>query len=169
MNILSFQRRCLILPVGKGSIKRANSTVSSESYKSATVPSNFAYVLETEKLTPVPKDWFSSNASIDGSSNKLEALEKSIQKFGVLEPILVRKLVDDNFQVLSGYKRIKVCDSLNIKSLNCIIIENISDEMAKDIFMELHKSYSTNISVSSHNESHKAISKISTDLPNYLL
>lgn len=165
MNIMNFQRRCLVLSVGKSSIKRANNSTTSESYKAESIPSSFSSMIETEKLSSVPEEWFPYKSS----TKQLEDLKNSILKFGVLEPILVRKIKDDNFQILSGYLRLKACNALDIKLIKCIITENISDETAKEIFIELHKNNIANTNAAIEKIKYQTTSKITTELPNYLL
>lgn len=153
------------MPVGKKSINRANNLKVSQSKPSIKhdMPVLTTAKLYISSLINPPEEWiFYSN-----SSSELEALKASINKYGIIEPIIVRKLEDDIFQILSGQLRVKAASQLGIEEIKSEIIENLTYEEAHEIFMDLHKDKS---SVSEFSRTKfKAISMIKNDLPDYLL
>lgn len=57
--------------------------------------------------------------------DKLEELTQSIMKYGVIQPIIVRK-DGDIYNIIAGERRWRACKNANIKSIPCIVrdIEN---------------------------------------------
>jgi ParB/RepB/Spo0J family partition protein len=152
------------LSVGKGSISRVNN-INTPKTNISNFPSAYSNnnLLDIDKITPVPEQWF----FYDNSYLELKDLKNSIRKFGIIEPLIVRELENNNFQLLSGYKRLKAASEIGITQIKCEILRDISDEAAKEIFLELHKD---KIPVADmHKAKFSVISKIKHDLPNYLL
>jgi len=90
--------------------------------------------LPLNQLEPVPEDWYSHTFR----KETLEELKASIRKFGVLEPILVRRIGDDRYQVLSGYNRIQACRELGADTIRAEIMEACSDQVAREIVCQLN-------------------------------
>lgn len=124
--------------MGKGSIERANkakSSVRKESApKKAKAPAikealNQKYVLKLEHLEPAPAGWFPCEAGKDC----LKELKASIQKYGVIEPVIVRRVAEERYQILSGNNRVAACKELGLDFIKAEVLENISDQAAKEI------------------------------------
>lgn len=64
----------------------------------------------------------SLNPLRNGSSSVLE-LADSINKIGLLSPILVRIMENGKFEVVAGNRRFKACKSLGWKKIPCHIVE----------------------------------------------
>jgi len=63
--------------------------------------------------------------------DKLEELTESIKKYGVIQPIIVRK--DDNlYTIIAGERRWRACKNANIKSIPCIV-RDIENKNASEI------------------------------------
>jgi hypothetical protein len=152
------------LSVGKGSINRVNSLKTSEIKntitKTETLSSN---LLDIDKLQPVPSDWQFYNLA----TPHYMGLKDSILKFGVLEPAVVRRLSDGGFQLLSGYLRVQACREVGLSQIKCEVLCDITDEAAREIYIELHKDKLCSPSFSE--TKFKTVSSIKTDLPDYLL
>lgn len=65
--------------------------------------------------------------------NKIEQLKKSIEIFGLIQPIVVRKFDDNSYQVISGHHRYIACRELGIQKIKAIIITTDSDDKAFQI------------------------------------
>lgn len=63
---------------------------------------------------------------------KLAKLEDSIQKHGVLEPIMVRPAVDGRFETVSGERRWRCCAALGIQTIPATVRE-LDDKTALEI------------------------------------
>ena len=62
---------------------------------------------------------------------ELAELSHSIQEKGFIQPILVRKIVDDRFELVAGYRRLEAAKLLSIKEIPTLVKE-IND---RDAFM----------------------------------
>jgi ParB family transcriptional regulator, chromosome partitioning protein len=131
------------LPVGKGSIARAtNASNGNTKVKDKTIndklvqemPNILTDIMVTQ-ITEVPASWKKKAVNIP----KLEDLMKSIQSFGVLEPIILRRLGDNQFQLLSGHNRLQAVVELGLETITSRVFDGISDTQAKIIYQDLHK------------------------------
>ena len=60
---------------------------------------------------------------------ELDRLIESIEKSGVLVPVLVRPAADGNYEMISGHRRMAACKALGITELPAVV-RNLSDEEA---------------------------------------
>ena len=60
---------------------------------------------------------------------ELDRLMESIEKSGVLVPVLVRPTADGNYEMISGHRRMAACKALGIKELPAVV-RDLSDEEA---------------------------------------
>ena len=77
------------------------------------------------------------------TQNKFEELKESINRSGVLSPIIVRKK-NDRYEIISGHNRTKCCKELGIKEIPAIIKE-YDDDMAELIMIETNLAQRENI------------------------
>jgi ParB family transcriptional regulator, chromosome partitioning protein len=56
-------------------------------------------------------------------SDKLQSLANSIKEVGLLEPIVVRKIGDEKYELIAGERRLKACEKAG---LDCIAVSIIS-------------------------------------------
>jgi len=63
--------------------------------------------------------------------DKLEELSESIKKYGVIQPIIVRK-DGDIYTIIAGERRWRACKNANIKSIPCIV-RDIENKNASEI------------------------------------
>lgn len=61
------------------------------------------------------------------SEDELANLADSILKNGVLQPILVRKIADENFQIIAGERRYRASKLAKLETVPCIV-KNFSDD-----------------------------------------
>ena len=62
----------------------------------------------------------------------LDELVKSIERHGILEPLLVRKTQDGRFQLVSGERRFKAATEAGLDEVPCVEL-TVSDEQAVEI------------------------------------
>lgn len=130
------------MPVGKGSIARAtnasngNTIIKEKPVKEKAVKHmpNILTDILLEQITEAPASWKKKGDGLPG----MEQLKKSIHKFGLLEPVIVRRLEDNQFQLLSGYKRLQAVRELGFEEITARVFEGMSDSQAKNIFLDLH-------------------------------
>ena len=81
-------------------------------------------MLPIKDLQPFPNHPFLVN-----DDDQMKQLTESICKMGVLTPVIVRKMPDESFQLISGHRRKYACEQLGIKDLPAIVRE-IDDDAA---------------------------------------
>ena len=52
----------------------------------------------------------------------MERLRESISRYGLVEPLVVRKINSEQYEVLSGNQRLKVLDEMGFEMVPCVII-----------------------------------------------
>lgn len=62
---------------------------------------------------------------------EFKKLVLSIQKNGILHPLIVKKQKDGKYLLLSGYNRIRAARMLNIDEVPCMILDGISETSAR--------------------------------------
>ena len=88
-------------------------------------------LIEFENL--VPNDY---NPRKLFRSASLEELKKSIKNYGLIEPLVVRPINKDRYEVICGMRRYYALQDLGIKEVECSV-KNIDDTKAIDLaFME---------------------------------
>lgn len=72
--------------------------------------------------------------SLYGAS-KYEEVKNSIKKNGVLDPIIVRKIENEKYEIIAGHNRVNICKDLGIEEIPSIIV-NCSDDEAELIMID---------------------------------
>ena len=72
--------------------------------------------------------------SMYNESKKLEVKE-SIEKFGVLNPIIVRTIENEQYEIIAGHNRVEISKELGKTTIPAIIM-NVSDEIATLIMID---------------------------------
>ena len=58
----------------------------------------------------------------------MNTLIKSVKEYGVLVPVIVRQKDNGSYEMISGHRRKKACELLEIKKIRCIVKELTDDE-----------------------------------------
>jgi len=53
----------------------------------------------------------------------MSRLRESISKYGLVEPLVVRKIDEKRYEVLSGNQRLKVLEEMGFETVPCVIVE----------------------------------------------
>lgn len=64
------------------------------------------------------------------------ALKQSIEKQGLISPIIVRMIDNNKYQILSGHKRYTACQQLYFKTIDAVVIDVADDDIAFDILCQ---------------------------------
>ena len=91
-------------------------------------------------------------------SSTLKAEKESIEKYGVVAPIIVRPLGDD-YQIIDGEHRYIVCKDLGYESIPSVIIENLKEMDAKKLTIILNETKGSNDKI----ELGKLLGELSSD------
>lgn len=165
------------MAVGKGSILRATNAVNSNGYDKKDINEEIKSIgneivkdnyentfleVPLSQIKSVPKSWLPKKVL----KSQVDELTLSIKKYGLLEPVILRKLKDNQFQLLSGYKRMESVKENGENSILARVLEEMSDSDAKGIYEELHKNSNIN---NIHELKYQVISSIQSDMPEYLL
>src|SRR5690606_22944496 len=70
----------------------------------------------------------------DVDDETIESLASSISEVGLLNPILLDKKGDDEFDLISGLRRFEAVRKLNWQSIDALIFENL-DEQSRTLIM----------------------------------
>jgi len=68
------------------------------------------------------------------STKQYNDLKKSLDKFGVVDPIIINK----DYTVIGGHQRLKICKELKHKEIGCIILD-LDKEDEKELNIRLNK------------------------------
>lgn len=88
------------------------------------------------------------------SESDYQQLKESIARVGILNPIIVRKIEDDKFEIFSGHNRLKVAKELGINLIPARI-RNVDDEHAKLIMIDTNLCQRQDIPLSEKGEAYK--------------
>ncbi len=88
------------------------------------------------------------------TNDKKEEMKRSILRNGVLVPILVRLIEDDNYEIISGHNRVQCCRELELKTIPTKII-NCDDDTATLIMLETNLYQRDNLSIMEKAEAYK--------------
>ena len=69
------------------------------------------------------------------STKQYNDLKKSIQKFDLVDPIIVNK----DMTVIGGHQRLKICKELKYKDVDCVVLD-LSKEEERELNIRLNKS-----------------------------
>ena len=70
------------------------------------------------------------------TGERFEDLKESIKEHGVLTPVLVRKLDNGNYQILSGHNRCESAKAVGFKTVPCVVLSNLTDDDALMIVLD---------------------------------
>ena len=74
------------------------------------------------------------------STKQYKDLKESIEKFGLVDPIIVNEyFVENYYVVIGGHQRLKICKELGYKDIDCIVLE-LNKEEERELNIRLNKS-----------------------------
>ncbi|MDD2495208.1 MAG: nucleoid occlusion protein [Tissierellia bacterium] len=66
----------------------------------------------------------------------LEELSKSIKSYGIIQPITVRKIYDDIYEIIAGERRFRASKLINMETIPAVVIETGEEESAAMALIE---------------------------------
>ncbi|MEU8223374.1 ParB/RepB/Spo0J family partition protein [Kribbella sp. NPDC048915] len=102
----------------------------------AAVPGATFAEIEVDKITPNPKQ---PRTVFDEEA--MEELVHSVKEIGLLQPIVVRRLDADSYELVMGERRWRATQTAGLKTIPAIVRDTSDDEMLRDALLEnLHRS-----------------------------
>lgn len=62
------------------------------------------------------------------NDEKMQEMVKSVKKYGVILPVIVRPKEDGTYEMISGHRRKRACELAGIKQIRCIVKDLTDDE-----------------------------------------
>lgn len=90
--------------------------------------------LPLDKLTSFPNHPFELY-----TGEKFDDLVESIKACGIITPLLIRTLTDSAYQILSGHNRHKAAQAIELKTVPCLILSDLTDDDALMIMIDSNK------------------------------
>jgi ParB family transcriptional regulator, chromosome partitioning protein len=91
--------------------------------------------IPVQAITPNPKQ---PRAVFD--EEKLAELKASIEEVGLLQPIVVREIAPERYELIMGERRWRACRDLAMETVPAIVRETADDAMLRDALLEnLHR------------------------------
>ena len=69
------------------------------------------------------------------STKQYKDLKQSIEKFGLVDPIIIN---ENGYVVIGGHQRLKICKELKHKEVGCVIL-NLNTEQERELNIRLNK------------------------------
>jgi ParB family chromosome partitioning protein len=102
----------------------------------AAVPGASFAEIEVDKITPNPKQ---PRTVFDEEA--MEELVHSVKEIGLLQPIVVRRLEGDTYELVMGERRWRATQAAGLTTIPAIVRETSDDAMLRDALLEnLHRS-----------------------------
>ena len=99
----------------------------------------------------------------------IESLKQSIEKRGILCPVLVCVTAKGDAWVIDGYRRLYAAKELGITQINAAVITAENKTEVNRIYEELSKTKKAAVSCDIHEEKFRVLAVKDHDLPAYLL
>ena len=148
------------MSIGKSSIARA-------------VSANTAVKEKTAEHTAVGVSSFSVESigilNAAKTPDDIESLKQSIEKRGILCPVLVCVTAKGDAWLIDGYRRLYAAKELGITQINAAVITAENKTEVNRIYEELSKTKKAAVSYDIHEEKFRVLAVKDHDLPAYLL
>ena len=73
------------------------------------------------------------------STKDFNSLKKSIERFGLVDPIIVNEyFVENGYVVVGGHQRLKICKELKYTEIDCVVL-NLSKKDERELNVRLNK------------------------------
>ena len=147
------------MSIGKNSIARAvNATATkTQTTDNQNVTVN-KFAIDSVGLLTIAK-----------TDNNIADLKLSIQKRGILSPVLVAVTTKGDVWLIDGYARISVAKELNLNQIDAVVIKLDTKRDANNLYNETHKSKPASTKDDIHEEKFRIVAIKDRDLPVHLL
>ena len=98
-------------------------------YSSVTEEEKQEATLKELALTLISRNKFQPRITFE--SDGINELASSIKENGLIQPVVVRKTDNNNYELISGERRLRAVESLGYPSIPAIVKEDISDKQSQ--------------------------------------
>ncbi len=109
------------------------------------------------------------NTADSYAETDLEPLKKSIEKKGVLLPLLVAVTPENNVWLIDGYRRYYAAKSLDIKQIDAVVAAVKNKNEVNRLYKEIKSAKQNKKPDDIREEKFKVLAVVDHDLPAYLL
>ena len=147
------------MSIGKSSIARAVSSTNAIKAKT-TNTTNIITSFQVDNIGIL---------TIAKSPDNIESIKKSIEKRGILCPVLVAVTAKGEAWLVDGYRRLSAAKELGISQINAVVINVENKREANNLYAELCKTKAIQKSDDIREEKFRVLCVKDHDLPAYLL
>ncbi|CAG8999454.1 MAG: putative chromosome-partitioning protein ParB [Candidatus Celerinatantimonas neptuna] len=118
--------------LGKGLDVLLSTSHSARQREQQTIGSDIEKSKGSKELCSLPIEWLQTGKyqpRKDMSAQALEELSKSIQSQGIIQPIVVRPIGPDRYEIIAGERRWRAAQQAGLNEVPCII-KKVEDEAA---------------------------------------
>lgn len=102
----------------------------------AAVPGIHLIHIDPQKIVPNPRQ-----PRIHFDADDLAELVHSVREFGVLQPVIVRKNADDEYELIMGERRTRAAREAGLDAIPAIVRDTADEDLLRDALLEnLHRS-----------------------------
>lgn len=148
------------MSIGKSSIARAVS--STAAVKTQNTNSAIG------SITSFPIDKIGA-LSVAKTPDDIEGIKKSIEKRGMLCPVLVAVTAKGEAWLIDGYRRLSATKELCFTQIDAVVINVENKRDANNLYAELSKTKAVEKTDNIHEEKFRVLAVKDHDLPTYLL
>lgn len=94
--------------------------------------------MQVARIRQLEVDDIERNPLNTAPMNYLDELTELIKVNGILEPVIVYKVANNQYRLISGERRYTVAKSLNIEMIPAIIVDKPQDEIEEMMLISLH-------------------------------
>lgn len=91
----------------------------------------------------IPNPWNSNVMSLENEAKLMESMKRN----DMFKPVIVRQLGDGRYQILGGEHRAKIAKKLKMQEIPVAVLNNITDQRAKEIGMADNARYGSDDSL----------------------
>lgn len=123
-------------PAAATTAETASDSVSEETPDLTAVPGIRLIQIDPHAIVPNPRQ---PRTHFD--EDDLAELVHSVREFGVLQPVVVRRNADDQFELIMGERRTRAAREAGLEAIPAIVRETADEDLLRDALLEnLHRS-----------------------------
>ena len=147
------------MSIGKSSIARAVASTSTTAKAQSEIKDNPVITkFDTDKI-----------GALKNTDDDLTALKNSVQKRGILCPVIIAVTAKNDAWLLDGHRRLAVAKALGFSQINAIVIKAENKNEVNRLYKELNQTKSASCADDIHEEKFRVLAVKDHDLPAYLL